>query len=385
MNSISSTERIAYLDVLRGFAILGILISNLPMLAEPVFSLSLNATDFSPWVQGLVYFLVAGKFFIIFSFVFGYGFTILLQSSEKKGMDSKRIFYRRLLGLAFLGILHAVFFFNGDILVTYAILGFFLYRYRDASDKKILKTATIFWILSAFFYSLIGGLLYLGTLDDSSTTLELTQLSIQGYTGNFWEASRQRVEELIYAVPFILLFNWSSAFMMFLLGLWMGRKKMLQDPGKFFQRFKGNWTLIFIVGLLANGLYAWGNLDVFDLFHSVFSNAALALGGISFSLIYCYWLYIFSLTENPVLIKIRNSIASVGTMSLTNYLMQSIILAWIFNGWGLSLYGKLSPEIYMLLVIPIYFVNIAFSVLWKKFFSMGPFEIVLRKFTYLQK
>lgn len=382
MNSISSTERLAYLDILRGFAIMGILISNLPMLAEPPFGVSLNSSEYSPWVQGMIYFFVTGKFFVIFSFVFGYGFTILLESSEKKGMDSRRIFYRRLVGLAFLGILHAVFFFNGDILVTYAILGFFLYRFRDSSDKKILKTSAIFWILSSVMYALIGVMLYLGSFDDTSTTLELTQLSIQGYSGNFWEATIQRTSELLYAGPFILLFNWSSAFMMFLIGLWMGRKKMLQEPGKFFKRFQGNWIPIFIVGLLANGLYAWGNLDVFDAFHSILSNASLAVGGISFSLIYCYGLLRFSQSENAILMKIRNSIATVGTMSLTNYLIQSIILAWIFNGWGLSLYGKLAPEIYMILVIPIYFVNIAFSVLWKKFFAMGPFEILLRKFTY---
>ncbi|MCC5816717.1 MAG: DUF418 domain-containing protein [Leptospira sp.] len=378
----NQSERLQYLDLLRGFAIFGILVSNLPMIAEPPFGIGLNNSEYSLYILGLIYFFVTGKFFVIFSFVFGYGFTILLNSLEKKGIDSKNIFYRRLMGLAMLGVFHAIFFFNGDILVTYAILGYFLYKFKDSSDGKILKTGFSFWILSAILYAVMGLLIYFASTEETNTSLELTKLSIQGYLGNFASSTMQRLEDLTYTFPFILLFNWSSAFMMFLLGLWMGRKKILQNPDDFFNRFKGYWISIFTVGCISNGLYVWGNLETFNIFHSLITNSLLALGGISFALVYCYGLYLFSKSENNILTEIKNSIATVGTMSLTNYLMHSILLAWIFNGWGFGYYGQLAPEVYMLLVFPIYGVNIGFSVFWKRYFSMGPFEIILRKFTY---
>ena len=115
---------------------------------------------------------------------------------------------------------------------------------------------------------------------------------------------------------------------------------------------------------------------------SFFSTAMLAVGGVCFALVYCYVLFQFSNSDNFLLSNLREAMKKAGTMSLTNYLSHSILLSFIFNGWGLGLYGKLKPEIALLLVIPIYGFNIVFSSILKKYFSLGPFEIVLRKFTY---
>jgi uncharacterized protein len=367
---------------LRGFAILGVLISNLPMIAAPPFGLYSDYTELSYVCMALVYFFISGKFFVIFSFVFGYGFTILLKSSLTKGLNPKGIFFRRILGLFLFGILHAVFFFNGDILVSYAIMGCFLFLLKDSDDQKILKLSLIFWILSALFYGIIGLMLVFGSSEGNATMAELTRKSISGYSGNFFEASKQRIYELQFSYPFIILFNWPTAFCMFLVGLWMGKKNTLENPNSFFSKFKGRWIWIFLLGCLGNAFYVWGNFNSTNFFQSFLLNASLAIGGLSFALIYCYLLYKISLLDFYFIKLIRESIAKAGTMSLTNYLIQSMIMAWFFNGWGLGYYGKLSPEKFLLLVIPIYIFNLIFSMIWLKFFNLGPFEIFLRKLTY---
>ena len=205
-------NRLAYLDLLRGFAILGILISNLPIIAEPPFSMVTHHDDLSRWVKLFSLFFVAGKFFLIFSFVFGYGFTILLASSERNGLDAKRIFFRRLFGLLFLGILHATLFFNGDILVTYSLLGVVLYSSRNMKDTKLFKIVGLFWLISFLCYGLLGIVSHYSSMEDPNLTTRMIQDSLTGYSGNFFLAVKQRVKELSYTFPFILLFNWPSAF-----------------------------------------------------------------------------------------------------------------------------------------------------------------------------
>jgi uncharacterized protein len=375
-------NRLQYLDLLRGFAIFGILVSNLPMFAEPIFGVNTNHTLISPIIQSIIYFFITGKFFVIFSFVFGYGFTIFINSTEKKGLPIKPFFYRRLLGLLIIGIFHASLFFNGDILVSYAFLGFFLFQFKDFNESKIYKIAISFWFLSFLFYGVIGLLIIFGAKDDPKLAFDLTQKSLNGYLGNFQEAVTQRITEFFFTFPFIILFNWSSAFYMFMIGLWMGRLNLLSNPKQFFDRFNGYWLYIFLIGCFSNGLFVWGNIIKINYFTSFISNSSLAIGGISFALVYSYILFLISQSENMILSKIRFIISQAGKMSLTNYLLHSILLSWIFNGWGLGAFGKYPPEIYMILVFFIYGFNLIFSSIWLKFFDLGPFEIILRKITY---
>lgn len=375
-------NRLAYLDLLRGFAILGILISNLPILAEPPFSMVVHHNDLSSWVKLFSLFFISGKFFLIFSFVFGYGFTILLASSERNGYDAKIIFFRRLFGLFFLGILHATLFFNGDILVSYSLLGVVLYFSRNMEDSKLFKIVGLFWFISLLCYGVLGIISHYSLIGDPNLTARMIEESMNGYSGSFFSAVIQRVKELSYTFPFILFFNWPSAFFMFLIGLYLGRTESLANPELLFERFKGKWVWIVLLGIIGNSLFSFGQMKETSYLVSFVSTSMLAIGGVCFALIYCYALYQFSKSENFILSKLREAMKKAGTMSLTNYLSHSIILSFIFNGWGLGLYGKLKPEIALLITIPVYGFNLVFSSIWRKYFSMGPFETILRKFTY---
>lgn len=378
-------NRLAYLDLLRGFAILGILISNLPILAEPPFSMVVHHNDLSSWVKLFSLFFISGKFFLIFSFVFGYGFTILLASSERNGYDAKIIFFRRLFGLFFLGILHATLFFNGDILVSYSLLGVVLYFSRNMEDSKLFKIVGLFWFISLLCYGVLGIISHYSLIGDPNLTARMIEESMNGYSGSFFSAVIQRVKELSYTFPFILFFNWPSAFFMFLIGLYLGRTESLANPELLFERFKGKWVWIVLLGIIGNSLFSFGQMKETSYLVSFVSTSMLAIGGVCFALIYCYALYQFSKSENFILSKLREAMKKAGTMSLTNYLSHSIILSFIFNGWGLGLYGKLKPEIALLITIPLYGFNLVFSSIWRNYFSMGPFETILRKFTYWNK
>ena len=149
---VRSSERYIILDALRGFALLGIALANFPEFSLYTF-LSAEATESLPAyeidsiVRFLQYLFVDGKFYTIFSLLFGIGFSIILSNAEKKGADGFRIFYRRMGILTVIGFLHLMFIWSGDILMLYALLGLLLPLFRRMSDKGLLTWAAVLLVL----------------------------------------------------------------------------------------------------------------------------------------------------------------------------------------------------------------------------------------------
>src|SRR5262245_45336342 len=141
---ISASERIEIVDVLRGLAIGGILIGNMQWFSGYGMmppALEQQAPPGDQIARFLVHFFVEGKFYSIFSFLFGFGFALQIARAEKRGDDKASVFKRRLLWLLVIGALHAVFLWAGDILSVYAIMGFFLLLFRRKPDSSLLKWA----------------------------------------------------------------------------------------------------------------------------------------------------------------------------------------------------------------------------------------------------
>ncbi|MCZ8238207.1 MAG: DUF418 domain-containing protein [Leptospiraceae bacterium] len=381
-SSQTSAARLPLLDFLRGFSLVGILAVNLPYFAEPPYGFSPFHSTSSEVTRFLLNFFFTGKFFILFSFVFGYGFTILLYSSAQKGYEAKRVFYRRLIGLFTLGIIHAHFLFSGDILVSYSILGFILYQMKDLSDKTLIKCMGFFWILSILCYGIIGFLSYLPGESYGLDYESLTKESIANHFGTFYELTLQKIKEYYFSFPFLIFYNWPSAILMFLVGLMAGKRQLLSQPEKIWTYFQGKKRYLFIIAIISNLCYAFSSLNQDSLLYGVFFSSLLSIAGISLMILYIlFWIRIFflgSIKQNLFVTLLSRA----GSMSLSNYLMQSIICNWIFHGWGLGYFGKLEPEWVAFLIVPIYGFNLAFSYFWKKFFALGPFEIILRKWTY---
>ena len=152
ISPVKTSERFIILDALRGFALLGICMANFPEFSLYTF-LSSEATASMPTAiadkitRYLLYFFVDGKFYTLFSLLFGIGFSIIIRNTERKGVNGFRIFYRRMGMLLLFGFLHLMFIWSGDILMLYALLGILLPLFRRISDKKLLGWALFFLIL----------------------------------------------------------------------------------------------------------------------------------------------------------------------------------------------------------------------------------------------
>lgn len=152
ISPVKASERFAILDILRGFALLGICMANFPEFSlynflpqEVKSSMSTAAADnITRW---LLYIFVDGKFYTLFSLLFGIGFSIIIRNAERKGANGFRIFYRRMGLLLVIGFMHLMFIWSGDILMLYALLGMLLPLFRRMSDKGLLRWAAFFLLL----------------------------------------------------------------------------------------------------------------------------------------------------------------------------------------------------------------------------------------------
>ncbi|WP_108976385.1 DUF418 domain-containing protein [Leptospira ryugenii] len=377
----TQNQRLLLLDFLRGFALFGILVSNIPILSAPIYIDSTFQDLAAKCVKALYMFFVTGKFFVLFSFVFGYGFAILLQSIEAKGKDPKRIYLRRLFGLFILGLLHAFFLFEGDILVSYSLLGLMLYYLKD-KDHVWKRYILCFWILSFIAYFALGLVSYYGFSDGKELANKLTQDSIVNHLGSLKQNFEQQIIDYGIAFPFILLFNVPTAAMMFLIGLWAGKLQIFADPQKIWEYGKGKKRYLFLVGTITNFGYTLSQFYPDHFFLGVLPSSLLAFGGISYALLYVYGIIYFLFIKKWESSALVRYVSQAGSMSLTNYLSQSLICTFIFDGWGLGYFSYLHPGIVLLLTVPIYGLNLVFSAFWKSRFELGPMEWLLRKWTY---
>jgi len=161
LRPVDRTERIQILDILRGFAVFGILAINIGGFASPAFYPGYLPPEYLPWydqlAEMLMLFFAEGKFYTIFSFLFGLGFSVQLARAEAKGRDVRSFYPRRLWVLLGLGLLHTVLFWIGDILRHYALLGFALLAFRNRSNRTLAIWSGIFFALSFVILVLIGG------------------------------------------------------------------------------------------------------------------------------------------------------------------------------------------------------------------------------------
>lgn len=369
-------SRVVLIDVLRGFSLFGLLLVHLPILGigEFVFLDKLDLTSSLPdQVAYLIYYnLSDGRFFPIFAFLFGYGFA--LQLKGKVG-ENPNIFLRRLLGLAILGLLHNVLFFNGDILFSYACIGFVLFFLRKTTDKKLVILFVLGLLISSVTYYLIG--------DYNPTASEIeNQWNAMRRTNqvSFWESVYFRLLSAPEIFGFILLFNWPSSFAMLCLGFLLGRKGTLTLE-KPFEKIPSWFFLIAVLLGLGGGLLA-------SLHNLTNIPRPIAMAVFGFTAPLLSFIYIFllqkGLSRYPNFLGFR-LLSEVGKISLTIYLLESVLMAVFFQKWGFGQFEKYSLFQTMLLAIPFYLILVSFSKIWLHFFEIGPMEGILRAFAYQQK
>jgi uncharacterized protein len=393
---VSSSERLFSLDLIRGVALLGILIMNMPGFATSFYS-GLSGSDqwlnwWDEWTATLRNVLFSGKFNSMFSLLFGIGFTIQLERLlERRGAAGVRIYIRRLAGLFLFGAIHMLVFWTGDVLHMYALLGMLLVFLRNRSDRTI-----VILIVLCMLFPIALGLVKMWIVDaayiehlEVAFNAWLTSNDVAYGQGSFIDAMHEHTREtwFLYTDPASIEFTISFYVQLattMLIGFLIGRHRIVQRipdlmPDLIRLQY---WSLGIGIGsalLLAYGEKTVSPIDVSS--KSIVVSLSYAVCRIALMCFYVTTL--IRLTQDPTWRLRFTPIAIVGRMPLTNYLLQTAIATTIFYGWGLGFWNGGGPLVWLLLAFAIYFiVQVPLSSWWLARFQYGPMEYLWRAMTY---
>lgn len=393
-------ERMVILDSIRGFALLGILLMNIEYFQRPLQSLMLG---FNSEQYGLDYTVawfsftfVEGKFYTLFSLLFGVGFIVFIDRAQKKGVVVQALFRRRLLVLLVIGLVHLLLIWGGDILHFYAVVGFLLLFYLDASVKRLMVWSVVLLLIPIL-------LIWLGALaveaamqvpeeaakmqaslaaDKEKLFNDIARGDVLYASGSYWQVVLWRLYEFraLYISPALLVFV-PTILGTFLLGAALGRAGVfsnLEQHQPFFRRLM--W-LGYAIGLpltLTLGIYGT-DMDMISL---SIRNAALMTCSILSNIALC--LAYMATLVNLYLHKVRfiGVLAPAGRMALSNYLLHSIVFTLLFYGYGLGLYGEFGRAVTTLMALGLYCFQLWCSHWWLQRYPLGPMEWLWRSLTY---
>ena len=353
LQPVAPKNRSLTLDALRGFALLGVLVVNLLQAYSVVDSAADQTTAL------LIRALAEGTFYPIFSFLFGLGFALQLR----KGEAALPLFRRRLSILLVIGLVHGVLIWYGDILALYALLGFLLPRFRDASTRALLKIGLVGWGVSLLVLLAASG----GFPSEGLTEIETYA------NGSYAAITALRASEFFLSLTSGLVGLGGQVLALFLLGLLVGRRGLETVE----QDTRWLWQIGLVSLAVALPLSLWylsGNREGWRY------GLEYALASPLLGFAYLAGLSLFMLTPFGKVVMMPFSY--VGRMALSNYLGQSVVCTFIFYGYGLGYYGELGARDTLLIGLAIFAVQLAASYLWLRVFRYGPAEWVWRSLTY---
>lgn len=386
-------ERHALLDALRGFSLLGVLLANM-VSHSGYFFLSKEAMEafdtakmdhYAEWIE---HFLIDGKFYSLFSMLFGIGFALQMKRANVADINFASRFRRRLLIMFFLGLLHAILLFVGDILTVYAITGMFLILFRNKSDRFILQSAVILTLLPIVQYAIMLGF-HLATPPATSPPENdqpfLDQLIEIYRTGSFLEIIQYNLGGLIVGRYPDLLFTgrFFRVLSMFLIGFYISKnlihihieayRPLIRKVMIWGAAIGIPCNIVLAMMMTSDAYYTLEPIGIIQPIVYAFGVPALCLFyAAAFALLF----------EKPDWNKRLMVFAPVGQMALTNYLMQSLICAFIFMSYGLQLEARVGPAKLSLIALGIYTAQLIYSPIWLKYFRFGPAEWLWRSLTY---
>ncbi|MBM4234972.1 MAG: DUF418 domain-containing protein [Firmicutes bacterium] len=388
---VQPAERISEIDIIRGIALFGILMVNMSFFKIPVM-MDRMPSALSPGldqtVAWLIQLLFTGKFYAIFSFLFGLGFYIFMERTLAKGLELVPLYRRRLVVLLIIGAIHLFLLWSGDILFTYALAGFILLAFRSKNEQQVKRWIIGLFIATLVLQGLFGFVQGFGEVmaGDSYDQMmnELISVAVAVYsTGSFTELFFYR---LVNEVPYIIisLFVWIPAVLAFFLcGLYVGRKGIFRD-------LQGNRPLFIKICTIGFPVGAF-----FLFLYILFETAVWPVGpttriAMLMMTNYLASLFIFPAYVALVLLSLQTDrcrrilapVASAGRMALTNYLTQTLILITLFYGFGFGLFYKVSLAQGVVITIALYLLQVLWSNLWFKKFKYGPLEWLWRGLTY---
>ena len=393
---IGADERSTLLDALRGYALFGILIANMVWFIgfgflEDAQRDALPLSRFDDLSEFLIEWLVWGKFYSIFSLLFGIGFAIQLGRLEQRGEGVPR-YLRRLFYLFLIGLAHLLLLWHSDIVALYALMGAVLLLFRHASDRNLIRWAAALWLIPIAWSAAIhfAGMRPAAPIfEHAIAILQSMNIDIMAPLQHYGSGDIAlhlrahqgeifiRIADLVYEMRFTKVLG------MFLIGLWVGRRAVYARLDQYAPLLRRMAKVGLGLGLplsLAKAVLTMTAGDDRTLrfateFFYVLGTPTLALGyAAGFALLWAKG-------QRGLL----EWAAPAGRMALTNYLMQTILQSAIFYGWGLGMIGKLGLVFVFPLSIALFALQVVYSRWWLARFRFGPVEWMWRSLTYGQR
>lgn len=430
---VQEEERAFTIDVLRGISVLGIFIVNILFMAYTTH----EAQDWS-WselstadglARGFITFFGEMKFITLFSLLFGMGLAIQHQRAEARQRPLGRVYLRRLLLLLALGLAHGFLLWYGDILATYALLGFIAYACRNVSTKRLFITAIVLMLVPVICICGCGIAFPKAMEGQNSSWSELaeearrhsarsayqtsapaardsdevsvaTQSVAQNddsmvrfyewmarekeiyQSGTWGEITAHRAVTYLIVLFFIclLMFSW-RCLALFLIGICVVRAGWFMDRPEHTPMYRKLIAVGLVVGLPLQVAALWTHFgDSREVFVLLLNFTCLYLGSLGLSAAYAGVVALMCLKDacRPRL----RCFAAVGRMALTNYLAQSVVAALLFHAYGLGLWGRLTYWQGLVVVFGVFAIQLVLSPLWLRPFRFGPAEWLWRCAAY---
>ncbi len=388
------SNRIISIDVLRGIAVLGILIMNIQHFSM-IGAAYINPTAYgdltgiNKWVWILSDLLASGKFMSIFSILFGAWIILFTTHVVEKGRRAGPLHYRRNFWLLVFGLIHAYLIWSGDILVAYSLCAFLAFLFRKMKPGKLVIIGSIFFIIPFLLYLMLGATINYWpqeSIDQNMQTwlppVEKMQHEIGAMQGNWVEQMDIRVPGAIFLQTtfFFLKVFWRVMGLM-LLGMALYKWGVLSATRSktfyirliLFSLIPGLFIVVY--GIHANFAAEWKmsfSMFIGSLFNYI-GSLGVSIGYIGIVMLIC---------KSGKWQRLKQLFSAVGKMAFSNYILTSIICSFIFYGHGFALFGEADRWIQVLIVPGIWILLILFSLFWLRRFYYGPLEWLWRVLTY---
>jgi len=396
----SDTERVAILDVLRGFALYGVLLANLVWLTTDLVLTDvrlqqLPTAAIDPIARALVAFFIDGKFYTLFAFLFGLGFSLQMQRAGTRGTSIVPVYIRRLFVLIVIAVIHIVLIWYGDILLMYASLGFVLLLFRRARPTLMLVMLAL--VLALFSRAAVTAYHAVASSQSVSSTVSVAEQDartkdarLAAFVSGYSRVVRENVA-IYWNTLFVqgaLWFLLPTIFARFLLGLYVGQRRLVERVAEFVPLMRRALPWLVGVAVIGNGVglgHEWlehqRGMELSESWWAVGTIPLAEAGVLALSAAYLCSLCALFYTSTRWHARLSH-LAPVGRMALTNYLTHSVLYLLLFTGAGLGLLGSVGPAICVALSVPLFSAQVVASGWWLRRYRFGPAEWVWRSLTY---
>lgn len=394
ISPVSKTDRIVSIDLLRGLAVLGILIMNIQHFSMPTAAY-INPTAYGDltglnrWVWIASHILASGKFMSIFSILFGAGVLIFTQRTELKGLNSAELHYKRMRWLLLFGLIHGYLLWTGDILVTYSLCGMLIFLFRYKRPVILVRIALAFFLVPMLLDLFFVWSMPSWPRESVQFTLEswlpgatTIEHHLEVYRGGWLEQMKLRVPGTIFMqTGFFFMQTFWRVISMMLLGMALFKWGVLSLERSF--RFYLKMAIMGLsIGFLLSGLGVFLNFKnqwtmEFSMFQgeqfNYLGSVGVAMGYLALTMLLC---------RSVCCGRLKSLFSAVGRMAFSNYILMTLICTFLFYGHGLGLYGSVERKFQVMIVLAIWILILIISPLWLKRFRFGPLERLWRGLTY---